>query len=65
VYPYVSGSYSVSGSQITFTGTTCANIPGKYNFSVSGTKLSFTLVSDACVSGQPRSVIVVGDWTKK
>lgn len=64
-YPFVSGTYSISGSQITFLSTICPSLEGKYNFTQTSSQINFTTVSDNCVSGKNRSFLISGNWAKK
>lgn len=63
--PFVSGTYAISGSQITFLSTICPSMEGKYNFAQSSSQLTFATVSDNCTSGEKRSFLISGNWTKK
>jgi hypothetical protein len=42
-----SGTYSISGSQVSFTDSACP-VPGVYSFSLNGDTLTMTLISDDC-----------------
>lgn len=64
-FPYVSGTYSVTGNQITFVSAICPSEDGKYNFNQTSTQLTFSKIVDNCISGEPRSFLISGHWAKK
>jgi hypothetical protein len=58
------GSYTISGTNITFTdegGEYSSGVSGEYEFEVSDTTISFTEVDDP-VNG--RRMLVEGNWSK-
>jgi hypothetical protein len=60
----VTGSWTITGKQITFKdegGAYSSGTSGKYEFTLSGTSLTFKKVDDP-VTG--RSMLVEGNWSK-
>ena len=58
----VSGTYTLSGAEITFIDDDCGEDEGNYSYSTSNDKLTFSLIADNC---EGRSELVPGTWTKK
>lgn len=59
----VSGTYVISGTQITFTdddGAYSSDLPGVYEFKLSDASISFTTVEDPSYG---RNMLVEGSWT--
>ena len=59
----VSGTYTLSGDEITFMGDSdCPEIEGKYKYSIDNDRLTFSLIADDC---EGRNEAIPGTWTKK
>ena len=58
-----SGTYSVTGDQITIEGDFCPEIIGTYTWTYEGEALSFKLISDKCTSRM--NTVRNGQWLKQ
>ena len=60
----VSGTYTLSGDEITFIDDVCGeDIEGNYIYSIGNDKLTFSLIEDNCEENRPE--VISGTWTKK
>lgn len=57
-----SGTFTVTGNQMTIHGDSCGDIIGTYNWTYDGTTLTFEGVNDQCVDRA--GTIVSGKWIK-
>ena len=68
-----SGTYSYTGTQLTFTftadasGNNCIGTPGVYTYAITGNIMNLVNVNDVCTnsSSVPRYYAVNGTWTRK
>ena len=57
------GTYQVTGNQITITCQCCENVKGTYLWAFEGSELSFTVIDDTCANR--KDVVDGSSWMKK